>query len=447
MGFNARKIPDPRISQQVPREARAGSRKNLGRIVTGSTAPYQDAILRFESSVIALANFFLVGFTLDGALSLLDELFGVGMGTTALAAPRFAVGICVLLATFPTLIALAFDPRLPKRVLLPMIAFLFWGALGGPPLSSAFDSPQTLGLALTGIQVGLAIAGLTWIHHRSRFGHWILHPDDLHGPRFRFAYTLRFAAGTLLLAPPILTLFVALACSEQIEKSTGGFITFDRLGIHSVTREYRKGDSDIHLVGMMHVGEGNAYREIFRTFAGESTLILAEGVSDEGGLLGTDGLYEMVADEIGLTVQPDFEHLRETMPRDASDPPWPDIRNADVDAAVFSEETIAMINAIGEINHGADLRQTLAQFQETYADRGPELGEIVLRDLIALRNDFLLDEMRGVLSDYDRIVVPWGALHLPGIEKAILDWGFEPVGSSQQQLVSYATVLAVLFAD
>jgi hypothetical protein len=416
-------------------------------MLTGNTRPHQDAILRFEFSVIGLVNFFLVGFTLDGALSLLDELLGAGMGSSALAGPRIAVGICVLLAIFPTLIALAFDSRLPKRVLLSMIAFLFWGALGGFPLSSVFDSPQTLSLALSGVQLALAIAGLTWIHHQSPFGHWILHPDDLQGPRFRFAHTLRFATAALLLAPPTLAVVLVLACSEQIEKSTGGFIAFDRLGIQSVTREYRKGDRNIHLVGMMHIGESEAYRQIFRTFAGESTLILAEGVSDEGGRLGSHDLYEAVADEIGLTVQPDFEHLREIMSRDASDTPWPDIRNADVDTAVFSEETIALVNTISEINAGADLRQSLAQFQEDYGHRGTELTKIVMQDLITMRNNFLLDEMRGVLPDYQRIVIPWGALHLPGIEKAILDWGFEPVGSSQQLLASYTAIFAVLLSD
>ncbi len=37
---------------------------------------HRDAILRSESGVIILTNLFLIGFALDGAISLLDELLG-----------------------------------------------------------------------------------------------------------------------------------------------------------------------------------------------------------------------------------------------------------------------------------------------------------------------------------------------------------------------------------
>jgi hypothetical protein len=238
-----------------------------------------------------------------------------------------------------------------------------------------------------------------------------------------------------------------LAFSEQIERVTGGFITFDRTGINSIARKYRDGDREIHLVGMMHIGEGDAYREIFSSFAGHSTLILAEGVSDEGLRLNNHDFYDVVADQMGLNVQPRFEDLRDAMPINESDVPWPDIRNADVDTEVFSEETIALMNAAGEIYRGAGIRRTLNRFQERYGDRGSEVSEIVLRDLIENRNTHLLEEMRRVLDDYHRIIVPWGALHLPGIEQAILDWGFEPAGSSQRQLAGYTTVLQVLLSN
>jgi hypothetical protein len=330
-----------------------------------------------------------------------------------------------------------------------MIAFIFWASLGAFPLASQLDSLDALGLVLSEIQVGIAVTALLWIHRRSRFGHWFLHLDDLPGPAFRFSHTLRFAAGTLLLAPPLLLAFFTFAFVEQVETMTGGYISFDSTGIHSVTREYRKSDHEIHLVGMMHIGEDEAYRQMFRSFAGESTLILAEGVRDETGLLGNTegGLYDVVAGEVGLSVQPSFEHLRDTLSRSGSDPPWPDIRNADVDAAIFSEETIELLNAASVIYRGGNIRQAAEDFQERYGDRGTEVAEILMQDLIDRRNAVLLDEISGELSAYQRIVVPWGALHLPGIEKTILSWGFSPVGSSRRRLASYATIFAVLLAD
>jgi hypothetical protein len=57
--------------------------------------------------VIAFVNLFLIVFGLDAALSLFAEWTGVAAETSSLATARFAVAGYVLLATFPTLIAIA----------------------------------------------------------------------------------------------------------------------------------------------------------------------------------------------------------------------------------------------------------------------------------------------------------------------------------------------------
>ncbi len=42
--------------------------------------------------------------------------------------------------------------------------------------------------------------------------------------------------------------------------------------------------------------------------------------------------------------------------------------------------------------------------------------------------------------------MPWGALHLPGIEDAILGWGFEQTASSQRRIIAYQTILSALLS-
>ena len=115
---------------------------------------------------------------------------------------------------------------------------------------------------------------------------------------------------------PALLGYGALSLSAQIEHFTAGFMSFDWRGIQSTARVYRRGDREVHLVGMMHIGEDEAYRELFESFAGESTVVLEEGVSDAEGVLGEGLFYDVIASRFGLEVQPSFEQLAAEMPAD-----------------------------------------------------------------------------------------------------------------------------------
>ena len=223
-------------------------------------------------------------------------------------------------------------------------------------------------------------------------------------------------------------------------------MTFDLTGVNSTSREYHREDRRIDLVGMSHIGEDGAYVDLFESFAGESTLILEEGVSDEDSLIGDGLFYATIADRIGLDVQPSFEALLAAMPASDADAQWPDIRNADVDARVFSDDTVAVLDAAARLYGSDRLAPALAKFQARLDELGPEATQTAFRDLIETRNAHLLNEIRAGLEDYQRIVVPWGALHLPGIEAAILEWGFEQTASSQRRITAYQTILTALLA-
>ena len=396
--------------------------------------------------MITFANLFLIGFALDGAISVLDDLARAGSDPSTLSVVRSGLALVVLLAALGNFFLVAFDPRLPKQILLPLIAFLVWCALGAYPLSVRLDPSQSSGLTLSGIQLGLALAALGWVRMRSATSRWLLHASDLPKKRPRIGYTLRFAGATALIAPPLLVGIAGLSLSAQIERATAGFMTFDLTGINSTSREYHREDRRIDLVGMSHIGEDGAYVDLFGSFAGESTLILEEGVSDEDGLIGEGLFYEAIAGRIGLDVQPSFEALLGEMPSSDADAPWPDIRNADVDARVFADDTIAVLDAAARMYQSDRIAPALAKFQAKLNELGPEATRAAYRDLIENRNAHLLKEIRAGLDDYQRIVVPWGALHLPGIEDAILGWGFEQTASSQRWLTAYQTILTALLS-
>jgi hypothetical protein len=396
--------------------------------------------------MIAFTNLFLIGFALDGAISVLDDLTRAHSDLATIAAARAGIAFFVLVAAFGNFLLLAIDPRLPKRILLPLIAFLVWCLLGAYPFSIGLNPSQTSGMALSGIQLGMALTALGWIRLRSTTGRWLLHASDLPTKQPRLGYSLRFAVATALITPPLLAGLAGLSFAAQIERATAGFMTFDLAGINSTSREYRHEDRRIDLVGMAHIGEDRAYLDLFESFAGESTLLLEEGVTDESGLIGEGLFYETIANRIGLDVQPSFEELLATTPSSEVDAQLPDIRNADVDASAFESDTIAVLDAAARLYGSDQLAPALADFQAELDELGPEATEAAFRDLIENRNAHLLDEIRAGLEDYHRIVVPWGALHLPGIEAAILGWGFEQTASSQRRITAYQTILAALFS-
>ena len=41
--------------------------------------------------------------------------------------------------------------------------------------------------------------------------------------------------------------------------------------------------------------------------------------------------------------------------------------------------------------------------------------------------------------------MPWGALHLPAIEDAVLSWGFEETSRERHPLIDWRTVAAAVF--
>ena len=55
-----------------------------------------------------------------------------------------------------------------------------------------------------------------------------------------------------------------------------------------------------------------------------------------------------------------------------------------------------------------------------------------------------LDPFDRGLEEYTRVIVPWGALHLPGIARELELDGYLRVEESQRLLLSWSTVLAAL---
>jgi hypothetical protein len=54
----------------------------------------------------------------------------------------------------------------------------------------------------------------------------------------------------------------------------------------------------------------------------------------------------------------------------------------------------------------------------------PAMYQVLLDDILHRRNGVLIGHLRRSLARYDTVVVPWGAMHMPEIEREVLKQGF-----------------------
>jgi hypothetical protein len=385
-----------------------------------------------------LANLFVAGYTLDASFSLLEEGLRALTGSTLLLGPRNALAALVMYAAVLCLPALVITPRLPVSVFLPLVLSALWLNLGAAPLPLVIESGSGLGLAAASLQVAVAAVALLWIRRRNGGRSWLFTADSLTGPALSLRHSLGFAVATVFLLVPASVVYILVFLATWVQLGTQGFVSFDLVGVSLEARRYVRADREIRLVGMMHIGEEEAYRELVSSFVTESTVVLAEGISDERAILEVPLSYERAARALGLEQQDDlYRYLAESA--DDEFPDWPVVRHADLDMSDFAPETIewlAWVAGVWDSNRPvAALMKLLSRFSE-----GDNEWAIVERDIFQRRNEHLLAEVEAALEDYERVVVPWGGLHLPFIEGAILERGFDPTDRDRRRLISWLTI-------
>jgi hypothetical protein len=336
-------------------------------------------------------------------------------------------------------------PRLPVAVFLPLAIVTLWLGFGMAPLPLWISSPRAL--STTGVVIQLAAVALAFAVVRARNGGrglWFgaASPER---PAFAWRHSLAFGAGLFSLGPIAVVGYTAVAIATSIQIVTGGFVHFDLAGVSLGDRHYRRGDREIRLVGMMHVGDPARYRALVCTFERESTIVLAEGVSDREGRLAASLQYGKVAEALGLAQQQDLRSYLVDADEDAVEPPeWPVVRHADVDASTFSPATIEMIRWAGQVWGARDVASALELILHAARESDPEQGQAFFADVLDRRNEHLVGEIERALGEYERVVVPWGALHLPGIERTVLGWGYEETSRELHPLFAWRTVVAAV---
>jgi hypothetical protein len=152
-----------------------------------------------------------------------------------------------------------------------------------------------------------------------------------------------------------------------------------------------------------------------------------------------------VARPLGLVVQPSLEQVLSELEGDgATALSRPRVIHTDVDMRDFSPETLDFLRRVSQVFASGDLTTGVSRAHELSKRFDARAGARILRDLLERRNDHLVDQLDAALPQHRSIIVPWGALHLPTIERALVERGFERTSEHSRRFVRYATLLGAL---
>jgi hypothetical protein len=384
----------------------------------------------------ALANYFLILFLADGCVSLLDEIVALVSPLAALSELRIIIANVVVLLGAVLYALLGIDKRLPKRVFIPLVAFVILSPLLAwlvPSLSSL----RAFGPLMAAAQISLILL-VTWRYRRGRSV--TLPRETFTGPAFSFKNLLGFSAANMVVLPCVLVLLVLSTADQYMQKYTAGFMHLGPDGLHMAEKVYRRGDKTIRLAAMIHIGEKQYYEKVGGGRIAGRTVILAEGVTDNQHLLRNRPDYTRFAGLLGLSSQQEglqfkgkpikaaeLQAPKHPAVRPDHKPGEPDLLRADVDVSVFRPSTISFLDSLGKqmresTTVGKQLLSSIAWSQKNVT---PEMQESILDDILHRRNKVLLGYLKTSLPNYDTVVVPWGALHMAEIEAEVQKQGFQ----------------------
>ena len=392
-----------------------------------------------------LANLFLLLFVLSALTSIADQLAQLFLSTQIFTGLNQLIWLACLFSAAIVYLGLAFNRHLPKVVLLPLFIWLFWALVGYWPLENSGSQYFQLYLACGQLLLIILLLNLNrQLNHTSLF----FTRSQFAGLSFSGKTFLYFSLLNILVIPIALALISFSFVGHLIETNTSGFVQLKPNGLYMTERVYQRDNKQIRLVGMIHLGQEEYYDDLTTSISGHQTLILAEGVSDKGNLLTERFSYGKLAGLLGLTSQEGVHFpgklidAAELDKANDENQNIPDILRADIDLQQFDPRTLEVLNALAKylLNGESPLAGYFAFNRWADEHFDPDLNSIVMTDLITKRNRSVLSYLPKALAKYDTVIIPWGALHMQGIEKAVLKEGFQMKQSHNRLSIDFSAL-------
>ena len=389
-----------------------------------------------------LANLFLVLFLIAAILGIANELLHLFLNFQYFAGLQQLIWFALIGVGSLVYLGFGFNKHLPKLILIPLFIWLFWNMVDYWPLENAIGSYFRLYASCGQFLLGAAVLRLNRKINNERL---LLARSQFIGPAFSGRNLFRFCLISIPIMPIALLLTSYAVIDSLIEETTAGFVQLKPNGLYMTERIYQQENKQIRLTGMIHLGQEDFYANLMASIPNGRTLILAEGVTDEEGLMTERFGYGKIADLLGLTSQENV-HFQgrligaiELDEIDIGEQNTPDILRADIDLKQFDPRTLEVLNALAKYILNADsLADGYLEFNRwTQEHTTPDLNGIIMDDLINKRNQSVIGYLPKALNKYDTVVIPWGALHMKGIETAVQEKGFALESSHERLSIDF----------
>jgi hypothetical protein len=351
---------------------------------------------------------FLIAFTAEGLLGVLHRLSGTGLAGTLLGtAKAFASFGSLLLAVCVTLIACSYR-RTRWLPLLPALFLAFWKSFCFLPLPAYFSWHNlevwgALSQSLAGASTVIAL-------RRRTGGAAFLFPREATCfAEFSWARTTLTLAVKFFIGVPALCAYLLVSTQILVREYSSGFLEITPSGIFTEARIYELNGRKIYLLPTIHIASPAFYETLMAGLPEQSSVILPEGVTDQKGLLKAGIDYSGAADSVGLAAQPDLT----VQPKSHA------VLRCDADVSDFSPVTIGVLNGLGRVLKNFQSGETEGMLAAMEALESGDPAAL-WKDILETRNNKVLEGLKQALPRYEHVAVPWGAAHMPGIERGLL---------------------------
>jgi hypothetical protein len=397
-----------------------------------------------------VVNGFWVAFMASGALGVIS----IASPHSGFAILSALVAVMLFLGSFPMLALVLATELVPKRIILPMLGYLWAGVY-----VSLWPFPDHVVPWVSGVSNVLQVLLGLFLAWKFRApGHtWKAPFAAREGRFFRWQYTL-IGWFTLQAASLVALVAIFFETSALISATTGGYVRLRPNGLYLVERQFREGDREVRLSGMMHIATEEFYDEVLpKADPKHPSVVLLEGVTDDKNLLDDNHLdYTRVARLFQLTAQSEstfsrkayaraklHSHSKEESPGEAEE--WGndnfashEYRHADVDISNLRPKTIAYIITLSRLMDAPTWRDVLAELQNPSSPINDSDAQAqVWDDILHARNRRLIAEIQSALPDFQRIIVPWGAAHLSEIERWLKGQHFVQSGEVERRALKF----------
>jgi len=357
----------------------------------------------------------------------------------------------ILAALFASLLfmLLTILAAMPKRMIIGANCLLVFRCAMGFPLNA------WLGNTVAGRIASAAFLVFSlYYFHSSLKGNQRLAARPWVQGRHSFQATLALLVVTVLSVPVL-----AFGYANAVANFAGNYAEISTTGVNLVERDFQKNGQTVHLVPMMHVGDGSYYSDLNKRMRaapanGGKRLILTEGVADRNHILPADfasgKTYERLAKLFGLesqkkaTLGPSAPQVSPTAPTAA--PPSPTVadttsdpgvtwQNADIDVSDLKESHREMLVGMLTAMSSSDLTKLLSSKVATMT--GEQLEDLLRNGLLGARNDAMMQRFNAMNADYSDIYIPWGAAHLPDVEQRLLALGYLKTSEASRPIVKF----------